>query len=1137
MRRKMRRKIIYALLLSITITCSMGFALFATEFGARWLVRHALPVVFENKLQIQAVQGTLLSPLRLAGITYQPAPSMGNPTNKPTTIDNVSLEWRPGALLSGLAHIHRLRISGIRYGIPKDDGHPESEPISMLPLPPALRIERLEVTDLHIDGDEHVDIERITGALAFAGGKAPLIIEPFQVISGATELTLAMEIEPVAPFAYKARGQGRTTLPDGTALAGEISLHGDASKAVLERFSVEVAKGHIAGQGWVDWSPGIQWDLGLSARGMDPNIYWSLLQPERKNRWRGALNMVLRSQGRRDDDGLDLALDIERLDGILRGYPIAGSGRLTLAGRRLEARGLELRSGDNRLKMHGATLIPSALFRRLTGSTTVDASGDSAPDSTGLSFEIDAPMLKALWPDLDGRLQGEGRLAGSLFDPEISLRMTGKALAYRAHRIAALRAKLALHPAAASRADIEVEDVLLANHEFPRIRAQGTGRLALEQITLGMDFSCASDTDWGKFLCPEDLDPATRARGGRLALQLDGRLKDSAWSGRLKRAHMDLLSLGDWQLARPIPLLLGADMVRLGASTRNPRGRRHENDQRACWQWEGARICTRGAWSKGSGSYLKGDMVGLPWQVLRPWLPASLEIRGAIAGDFDLSRARDAEARLTITPGTGALIYRRPNRRPLETTFRDARLTASYAKNSLQADVKCKVAEQGFMKGKLRIDMAGNQYPLQGTLQGKLPDLALLSGSIPQTEKIEGALTLAFTAEGSLKKPILRGRGTLAGGAVDLLAPGIHLRDIAMEAEARGSRPLKIKGEIRSGPGRLIFTGEIREPFGVSPRFELSARGDDFQVLQLPEAEVLASPNLRVVSDRKGVFVDGEIAIPEARIKIDALSETGVAVSEDEVIVGEEGIDASEGKPAHAVHAKVSVMLGDRVTFEGFGIKAGLTGSVAIESHPEKPPMGNGSIVLRDGQYRAYGQSLVIEHGRLVFSGPMDNPALDARATRKVADGKVTVGIDITGALKQSRMSLSSEPIMPESEILAYLLTGKSLANASHTDQAALLDTAIGLAFTESKPLASQLGRKIGIDTVKIRNEGNTLQESALLLGKYLTPKLYVGYVQGLFENTRTFEAEYHITNALSIKARSGTAQQGAEVLYSIERE
>ncbi|MBT8420915.1 MAG: hypothetical protein KJO08_08655, partial [Gammaproteobacteria bacterium] len=109
----------------MTITPLVGLGLAATEFGTRWLVRDVLPAIFasmsNDRLLVQAADGTLLSSLTLTGITHHATHSMA----KPTFVDSVHLQWHPGALFSGLLHIQDLRIDGIHHDIPHENSPPD----------------------------------------------------------------------------------------------------------------------------------------------------------------------------------------------------------------------------------------------------------------------------------------------------------------------------------------------------------------------------------------------------------------------------------------------------------------------------------------------------------------------------------------------------------------------------------------------------------------------------------------------------------------------------------------------------------------------------------------------------------------------------------------------------------------------------------------------------------------------------------------------------------------------------------------------------------------------------------------------------------------------------------------------------
>src|SRR3546814_13668472 len=83
-------------------------------------------------------------------------------------------------------------------------------------------------------------------------------------------------------------------------------------------------------------------------------------------------------------------------------------------------------------------------------------------------------------------------------------------------------------------------------------------------------------------------------------------------------------------------------------------------------------------------------------------------------------------------------------------------------------------------------------------------------------------------------------------------------------------------------------------------------------------------------------------------------------------------------------NADVTLKLGDTVRFEGFGLKSRLTGSVEAIEQPGIETRARGEINLVDGHYKAYGQDLPLETGKLSFSGALvPEPATEDRAARK----------------------------------------------------------------------------------------------------------------------------------------------------------
>ena len=55
------------------------------------------------------------------------------------------------------------------------------------------------------------------------------------------------------------------------------------------------------------------------------------------------------------------------------------------------------------------------------------------------------------------------------------------------------------------------------------------------------------------------------------------------------------------------------------------------------------------------------------------------------------------------------------------------------------------------------------------------------------------------------------------------------------------------------------------------------------------------------------------------------------------------------------------------------------------------------------------------------------------------------------------------------------------------------------------------------------------------MVGRYLSPKIYVSYGIGLIEAFNTFIVRYQLSKRWQLKAESGEAH-GADLLYTIER-
>jgi translocation and assembly module TamB len=195
--------------------------------------------------------------------------------------------------------------------------------------------------------------------------------------------------------------------------------------------------------------------------------------------------------------------------------------------------------------------------------------------------------------------------------------------------------------------------------------------------------------------------------------------------------------------------------------------------------------------------------------------------------------------------------------------------------------------------------------------------------------------------------------------------------------------------------------------------------------------------------------------------------------------------------------------------------------------------IGRGTIRAVSGTYVAFGQKLTIDRGRLIFDGPLDNPALDIVALRK--NLPVEAGVELSGTVKVPQARITSNPPVPENEALAWLVTGQGLANASRVDYAALSAASAALLGRGGKPFTAQIAQRLGVDDISLKSTGTSGAEGTasqvVVFGKRISDRLSLGYEQGLSLATSAVRLEYALSRQVTLRAEAGQVS-GVGIVY-----
>ena len=80
----------------------------------------------------------------------------------------------------------------------------------------------------------------------------------------------------------------------------------------------------------------------------------------------------------------------------------------------------------------------------------------------------------------------------------------------------------------------------------------------------------------------------------------------------------------------------------------------------------------------------------------------------------------------------------------------------------------------------------------------------------------------------------------------------------------------------------------------------------------------------------------------------------------------------------------------------------------------------------------------------------------------------------------------------------------------------------------------SDVSDRLGLDEISIRSEGSE-DDSQLVLGRFITPRIYLSYGFGLFEPINTLRLRLNITERLILLTESGE-ENSADVFYTWDR-
>lgn len=438
-----------------------------------------------------------------------------------------------------------------------------------------------------------------------------------------------------------------------------------------------------------------------------------------------------------------------------------------------------------------------------------------------------------------------------------------------------------------------------------------------------------------------------------------------------------------------------------------------------------------------------------------------------------------------------------------------ATLQAESTGKQLQASLQAEGSRLGSLDARLQAAMQDpwsldRKARWQGRLRSDISDLGWLAELIGEDWKSAGRLHGELQLGGTPERP--SGSGRIRGEQLALQLPEqglqlthgellVELQDDLLRVQRlafdsplqpaprallRGARNGKNDIEALSAqPGRLEVSGEIPlaslaslDPGGAqgdagnkgNEQTWLDVRLDRLGAWQRSDQWLLLSGNGRLSWQAGTLGARGQLRADAGYWQ---LARGGTPRLSDDVTVVRPGAAAADPPFRPRLDLDIDADLGRRFHFNGAGLSSRLTGTVRISAKGRDMPRASGSIRTQDGRFEAYGQTLELERGILRFDGLLDNPGLDIRAMRKGLT--VEPGVQVSGTAQKPLVRLVSDPELPDTEKLAWLVLGHGSEQMGMGDAATLLAAAGDLLGNDSGNVMQQIRKRFGVDEIGIR--------------------------------------------------------------------
>jgi outer membrane protein assembly complex protein YaeT len=414
---------------------------------------------------------------------------------------------------------------------------------------------------------------------------------------------------------------------------------------------------------------------------------------------------------------------------------------------------------------------------------------------------------------------------------------------------------------------------------------------------------------------------------------------------------------------------------------------------------------------------------------------------------------------------------------------------------------------------------AGLAAPNALDLQLKATGDASLVSAFTEKVRARGAMAIEAGVTGTAKDPRVGGFLSLQDANVSVEDPTLSAESLNLRMNFEGDRATiaELTGELNGGP--ISGSGSLRYADGRLQDTNLKLQATDLYMNVPDGLKTLSNVNLTVTNQQSDVLIGGEVLVEEGGYSKDLNVNIGALASGSG---GTISFTEEKNPMLDRIQFNIGVRTLNPIIIDNNLAEAEVEADLRVLGTPYATGLTGTVTIIEGGEVRLQERRYVVERGVVTFANERRiEPAMDILATTNVEG--FDVRLQVSGQGDDTETTLTSDPPLPEPDIMALLLTGRRMDELRGQELDVARNQVLSyLTGQAGSAIGGRIAGATGLSRVRIEPNliaAETDPSARLTIGQDITRNIELIYSMDLVNSSdQIYIAEYDISKRFTTR-------------------